>query len=114
MVQVLVVLVITAGLLMWGRIRTDVVDLCSMLALVLMWIITPQEGLSGFSSPVVVMIGVTVSASMCFMSPIATTPNAMVMSVGRYSFMDYVRVGLPLQVIILVAMIWLIPMINPL
>lgn len=114
MVQDLVVLVITAGLLMWGRIRSDVVALCSMLALVLMGIITPQEGLSGFSSPVVVMIGVTVSASMCFMSPTATTPNAMVMSVGRYSFMDYVRVGLPLQVIILVAMIWLIPMINPL
>jgi len=115
MVQVLVVLVITAGLLMWGgRIRTDVVALCSMLALVLMGIITPQEGLAGFSRPVVVMIGVTVSASMCFMSPIATTPNAMVMSVGRYSFMDYVRVGLPLQVIILVAMVWLIPMIYPL
>lgn len=51
---------------------------------------------------------------MCFMSPIATTPNAMVMSVGQYSFMDYVRVGLPLQVIILVAMVWLIPMIYPL
>lgn len=44
MVQVLVVLVITAGLLMWGRIRSDVVALCSMLALVLMGIITPQEG----------------------------------------------------------------------
>ena len=44
MVQDLVVLVITAGLLMWGRIRSDVVALCSMLALVLMWIITPQEG----------------------------------------------------------------------
>lgn len=115
MVQVLVVLVITAGLLMWGgRIRTDVVALCSMLALVLMGIITPQEGLAGFSRPVVVMIGVTVSASMCFMSPIATTPNAMVMSVGRYSFMDYVRVGLPLQSIVLVAMVWLIPLIYPL
>ena len=114
MVQVLVVPVITAGLLMWGRIRSDVVALSSMLALVLMGIITPQEGLSGFSRPVVVMIGVSVSASMCFMSPISTTPNAMVMSVGRYSFMDYVRVGLPLQVIILVAMVWLIPLIYPL
>jgi len=64
--------------------------------------------------PLPFMIGITVSASMCFMSPIATTPNAMVMSVGRYSFMDYVRVGLPLQAIILVAMVWLIPLIYPL
>lgn len=79
-----------------------------------MGIITPQEGLAGFSNPVVVMIGVTVSASMCFMSPIPMTPNAMVMSVGRYNFMDYVRVGLPLQIIILIAMVWLIPLIYPL
>ena len=64
--------------------------------------------------PLPFMIGVTVSASMCFMSPISTTPNAMVMSVGRYSFMDYVRVGLPLQIIVIGAMIWLIPMIYPL
>ena len=63
--------------------------------------------------PLPFMIGVTVSASMCFMSPISTTPNAMVMSVGRYSFMDYVRVGLPLQIIVIGAMIWLIPMIYP-
>ena len=39
MVHVLVVLIITAGLLMWERIRSDVVVLCSMLALVLMGII---------------------------------------------------------------------------
>ena len=64
--------------------------------------------------PLPFMIGVTISASMCFMSPISTTPNAMVMSVGRYSFMDYVRVGLPLQIIVIGAMIWLIPMIYPL
>ena len=63
--------------------------------------------------PLPFMIGDTVSASMCFMSPISTTPNAMVMSVGRYSFMDYVRVGLPLQIIVIGAMIWLIPMLYP-
>lgn len=48
------------------------------------------------------------------MSPISTTPNAMVMSVGRYSFMDYVKVGLPLPAIVLVAIVWLIPLIYPL
>lgn len=39
-----------------GRIRSDLVALCSMLALVLMGVITPQEGLAGFSNPVVIMI----------------------------------------------------------
>lgn len=65
-------------------------------------------------SPVPFMIGVSVAASMCFMSPFSTPPNAMVMSVGKYSFMDYVRVGLPLQVIVIAAMVWLLPLFYPL
>ena len=65
-------------------------------------------------SPIPFMIGVSVAASMCFMSPFATPPNAMVMSVGKYSFMDYVRVGLPLQVIVIAAMVWLLPLFYPL
>lgn len=68
----------------------------------------------GVMSPVPFMIGVSVAASMCFMSPFATPPNAMVMSVGKYSFMDYVRVGLPLQVIVIAAMVWLLPLFYPL
>ena len=35
------------------------------------------------------------------------------MSVGKYSFMDYVRVGLPLQVIVIAAMVWLLPLFYP-
>ncbi len=65
-------------------------------------------------SPIPFMIGVSVAASMCFMSPFSTPPNAMVMSVGKYSFMDYVRVGLPLQVIVIAAMVWLLPLFYPL
>ena len=65
-------------------------------------------------SPVPFVIGVSVAASMCFMSPFSTPPNAMVMSVGKYSFMDYVRVGLPLQVIVIAAMVWLLPLFYPL
>ena len=65
-------------------------------------------------SPIPLMIGVSVAASMCFMSPFSTPPNAMVMSVGKYSFMDYVRVGLPLQVVVIAAMVWLLPLFYPL
>lgn len=56
MIQVLIILIITAGLLVWGRIRSDVVALCSMVALVLSGVITPEEGLAGFSNSVVIMI----------------------------------------------------------
>lgn len=64
-------------------------------------------------SPYPFLFAVTVAASMCFASPFSTPPNALVMSAGRYTFMDYVKVGLPLQVIIGVVMIIVLPLIFP-
>ena len=65
-------------------------------------------------SPYPFLFAVTVAASMCFASPFATPPNALVMSAGRYKFMDYIKVGLPLQVIIGIVMILVLPLLFPL
>lgn len=62
-------------------------------------------------SPYAFLLAVTLGASMCFSSPFSTPPNALVMKAGHYTFMDYVRIGLPLQVIIGVAMTFLLPML---
>ena len=62
-------------------------------------------------SPYAFLLAVTLGASMCFASPFSTPPNALVMKAGHYTFMDYVRIGLPLQVIIGVAMTFLLPML---
>lgn len=64
-------------------------------------------------SPYPFLIGVTIAASMCLASPFSTPPNAMVMSAGKYNFMDYVKVGLPLQVIYIIIMIFALPLIFP-
>lgn len=64
-------------------------------------------------SPVPFMYAVTVAASMCFASPFSTPPNALVMSAGQYTFMDYVKVGLPLQILMGVVMVIVLPMIFP-
>ena len=64
-------------------------------------------------SPVPYMFAVTVAASMCFASPFSTPPNALVMSAGQYTFMDYVKVGLPLQIIMGVVMVFVLPLIFP-
>jgi len=64
-------------------------------------------------SPYPFMFTVTVAASMCFASPFATPPNALVMSAGRYKFMDYVKVGFPLQLIVGVIMIFVLPLLFP-
>ena len=64
-------------------------------------------------SPVPFLFAVTVAASMCFASPFSTPPNALVMRAGQYTFMDYVKVGLPLQVIMGVVMILVLPLLFP-
>ena len=64
-------------------------------------------------SPVPFMFAVTVAASMCFASPFSTPPNALVMSAGQYTFMDYVKVGLPLQILMGVVMVFALPLIFP-
>ena len=64
-------------------------------------------------SPVPFLFAVTVAASMCFASPFSTPPNAMVMHPGQYSFMDFIKVGLPLQVIMGIVMVLVLPLIFP-
>ena len=64
-------------------------------------------------SPLSFLFAVTVAASMCFASPFSTPPNALVMPAGQYTFMDYVKVGLPLQILMGIIMVFVLPMIFP-
>lgn len=64
-------------------------------------------------SPYPFLFAVAVAASMCFASPFSTPPNALVMSAGRYTFMDYIKVGLPLQLIMGIVMILVLPLLFP-
>ena len=50
------IIILTVFFFVWGKIRSDIVALSSLVLLVLSGIITPEEGLSGFSNSVVVMI----------------------------------------------------------
>ncbi len=64
-------------------------------------------------SPYPMLFAVTLGASMCFASPFSTPPNALVMHAGEYTFTDYVKVGLPLQLVIGLAMTFLLPLLFP-
>ena len=80
---------------------------------VLMAPIALQCALGVGVNPVPFMFAVTVGASMCFASPFSTPPNALVMSAGQYTFMDYVKVGLPLQILMGVVMVFVLPLLFP-
>lgn len=64
-------------------------------------------------SPIPMVMAVAFSSSMAFATPVATPPNAMVMAAGKYTFLDFVRVGVPLQLIIAVVAIVLLPLFFP-
>ena len=64
-------------------------------------------------SPVPFLFAVAVGASMCFASPFSTPPNALVMPAGQYKFIDYIKVGLPLQIIMGIVMVFALPLLFP-
>lgn len=65
------------------------------------------------ANPYPYLFAVAIGASMCFASPFSTPPNALVMSAGRYTFGHYLKVGLPLQLIMGIVMVAVLPLIFP-
>ena len=80
---------------------------------VLMAPIAVQSAVAYGVSPLPMLFAVTFGASLCFMSPFSTPPNALVMPAGQYTFMDYVKVGAPLQLLLGILMIFVIPLFFP-
>ncbi|MCD8139613.1 MAG: SLC13 family permease [Planctomycetaceae bacterium] len=64
-------------------------------------------------SPLPFLFAVATASSMCFASPFSTPSNALVMSAGRYTFMDYAKIGLPLQFLMGVVMVLVLPWLFP-
>ena len=64
-------------------------------------------------SPYPFLIAVTVAANMAFATPVASPTNALVMTAGNYKFIDFVKIGVPLQLILFIAMMILIPLLFP-
>ncbi len=56
-------------------------------------------------SPQAFLMTVALAASSAFASPLASPVNLMVMGQGNYAFKDYVKAGLPLQVLMLVVLV---------
>ena len=80
---------------------------------VLMSPIAMSVAVSSGASPLPFLFTVALGSSMCFASPFSTPPNALVMQSGGYTFADYLRVGLPLQIAIFLAMALVLPILFP-
>jgi di/tricarboxylate transporter len=64
-------------------------------------------------SPYPLLMAVAVSASAAFLSPVGHSVNIMVMGPGGYRFSDYLKVGLPLTLVVLVVVVLVMPIFWP-
>jgi len=65
-------------------------------------------------APQTAMMAVAMAASASFTSPISHPANILVMGPGGYRFADYIRLGLPLTIVIFITVMLLLPFMWPL
>lgn len=64
-------------------------------------------------SPMPFFVVICMAASASFSTPIGYQTNLIVQGIGNYKFTDFVRIGLPLNIITFLISIFLIPLIWP-
>lgn len=64
-------------------------------------------------SPYPLMMGVSLAASAAFMTPFSHKANLLVMGAGGYRSSDYLKVGTPLTILLLVLLTFLVPVFFP-
>ena len=65
-------------------------------------------------SPYPFAMMVALAASSAFMTPVSSPVNTLVVEPGRYRFDDFVKIGTPFTVIVLIVSVLLVPLLLPL
>lgn len=63
--------------------------------------------------PYAFLMAIAIAASMAFASPVASPANTLVMGAGHYKFSDYMKVGIPLIIIMMIISMIFLPFIFP-
>jgi di/tricarboxylate transporter len=64
--------------------------------------------------PFAFLMTVAIAASMAFASPVASPVNTLVMGAGNYRFGDYIKIGVPMILVMLVVTVLILPVLWPL
>ncbi len=64
-------------------------------------------------NPYALLVAVMFGASASFMTPIGCQMNTLIYSPGRYRFRDFLTVGAPLNLLLMVTAALLIPLLWP-
>ncbi len=80
---------------------------------VIMSPIALQAAASFDISPQSLMMAVAIAAASTFMSPVSHPANLLIMGPGGYKFKDFVRVGVPFNLVIMIIVLLLLPVFWP-
>ncbi len=64
-------------------------------------------------SPYPFAMMVAMAASAAFMTPVSSPVNTLVLGPGKYTFSDFVKIGVPFTVLVMVVCVLLIPVLFP-
>lgn len=66
------------------------------------------------ASPYPFAMTVAIAASAAFMTPVSSPVNTLVVGPGRYKFMDFIKIGVPFTLIVLIICVIFVPLLFPL
>ncbi len=66
------------------------------------------------ASPYPFAMTVALAASAAFMTPVSSPVNTLVVGPGNYAFGDFVKVGVPFTLVVMVVSVVLVPILLPL
>ncbi len=64
-------------------------------------------------APAAFAMTVAIAASAAFMTPVSSPVNTLVLGPGQYRFSDFLRIGVPFTVLILITTVLLVPLLFP-
>jgi di/tricarboxylate transporter len=65
------------------------------------------------ASPYPFAMIVALAASTAFMTPVSSPVNTLVVAPGRYTFGDFVRIGVPFSIVVMIVCVILVPWLLP-
>ena len=100
---------VIVGLYLVTSIATMIIPTAALVVIMAPIAITSstQIGLSPYAA----MMAIAIAASASFTSPISHPANVLVMGPGGYRFVDYVKVGVPLTIVVMIVALIVLPFV---
>ena len=103
---------VIAGLYVLTAMATMIIPTAALVVLMSPIVLSAMSDM-GYS-PETAMMAVAMAASASFTSPISHPANILVMGPGGYRFVDYIKVGVPLTIVVFITVMVLLPILWPL